>query len=236
MTRAFVGSIIALAALAVGCGGNGNNVDGADAAPNVDCVPSASERYLPFTVGNLWQFRVTDPTGVKPPTNKRQEFSQEFVPEGETEPVMLQVTTKANGRTESRLRLQGENVVRLQQQDFDVTDLLKRTTVYDPYNTRLDESAEHTVAGATWQVFYADIEYDPQGLELSRVDVIDEWTVMGVDVPCSTPWGTLQCLHVHRERLEGGVTVKDYYFARGYGKIREEGGGQTEELIGCALQ
>jgi hypothetical protein len=236
MSRTLFGSMMTMAAvLALGCGGNGP-VDGVDGAPNVDCAPSASERYLPFAVGNLWQFRVTDPTGVKPQSNKRQEFSEEFVPEGDTEPAMLQVTTKPNGRTESWLRLQGDAVVRLQQQDFDATGLLERTTVYDPFNPRLDESAEHTALGATWQVTYTDIVLDPQGVELSRAEVIDEWTVMGVDVPCSVPWGTLQCLHVHRERLEGGFTIKDYYFARGYGKIREEGSGQNEELIGCALQ
>jgi hypothetical protein len=227
-------SIIALAAL--GCGGNGS-VGGADGAPpNVDCEPSASERYLPFAVGNLWQFRVTDPTGVDPQSNKRQEFSQEYVPEGETEPVIVQVTTKPNGRTENWLRLQGEAVVRLRQQDFDAAELLKRTTVYEPSNLRLDESAAHTSVGATWQETYTDIVTDPQDVELSRAEVIDEWTVVGVDVPCSAPWGALQCLHVRRERLQGGFTIKDYYFARGYGKIREEGSGQIEELIGCSLQ
>lgn len=230
--------LVLTAALALGCGGNGP-VDQADGAPPaVDCEPSASQRYLPFAVGNIWQFRVTDPTGLDPQSNKRQELSEEGVPEGQTEPATLQVTIKPNGRTENWLRLQGDDVVRLQQQDFDATDLLERTTVYEPFALRLSETAEHTTPGAMWQETFTDVDYDPQGVELSRVEVIDEWTVVGVDVPCTAGWGAeLQCLQVHRERLQGGFTTsKDYFFARGYGKVREEGGAQIEELIGCSLQ
>lgn len=228
-----------LTVLALGCGGNGTDpVDQPDGTPPAaDCEPSASERYLPFAVGNLWQYRVTDPTGVDPQTNKRQELTEEFVPEGDTEPAMLQVTTKANGRTENWLRLQGDDVVRLQQQDFDLAGLLERTTVYEPYALRLSESAEHLVEGAMWQETFTDIDYDPNGVELIRTEIIDEWTVLGVDVPCTAGWGQqLQCLQLHRERFQGGYVDKYYLFARGYGKIREDSAAQVEELIGCSLQ
>ena len=45
--------------------------------------------------------------------------------------------------------------------------------------------------------------------------------------------GTFSCLHLRRTRTEGGVAVKEFFFARGIGKIREIGDNVLEELTAC---
>lgn len=236
MKRYLVSAILVVAA----CGGGGTNEDTPDAGDvhNGDCElggRASADSYFPFEVGNLWRYEVTDPTGVDPPSTKRQEFTDELVPEGETVPVIVQTTIKSNGRTVNWLRREGTAIVRVRQEDYTPEDLLERVTEYQPYRLRIDEDPERLVQDATWDEAYTDIVYDPAGTELQRIDVIDQWTVLGVDVPCTTPFGQLSCVKLHQNRIQGGIAVKDFYFARGYGKVREEGG-QTEEIIGCVLK
>jgi len=106
--------------------------------------------------------------------------------------------------------------------------------VYDPPKIRLDGSAERTATGATWSETYTRVVTDAVGIELSRIDITEECSIVGTGVACTTPWGEQQCLHVRRVRTVGGISDKEYFFARGYGKVLETGG-QTEELLGCAL-
>ena len=60
--------------------------------------------------------------------------------------------------------------------------------------------------------------------------------MLATDVPCKTDFGELSCVQIQRLRLIGGnAPPKTYWFARGYGKIREEGE-QLEELVGCEFE
>lgn len=227
------------------CGGG--NGDGGDGGPTPDSRPNAggecraggmatSDGYQPLAVGNIWLYDVTEVGTGNPPFVKQIEMTETITPEGETEPVVVQVTTKSTGRTVSWFRTMGESVARLRQEDYDPQGLLERTTVYEPYKLRLDESLERLMEGASYDETYTNVVYDPQGVELQRVDIVDHWVIVSMDTPCTTGWGEeLSCVHAHRERLLGGVSIKDYYFARGYGKVREEGG-QLELLSDCTLQ
>ena len=234
------GSVLLAFALAACGGGEPGDDGGGDGAPDSggECRAGAmasTDRLLPIAVGNIWRYQVTDQAGVDPPSVKRQEITEEMTPAGETEPVLVQVTTKSTGQTVNWLRPVGDAMVRVQQEDYDADGLLERTTVYEPYKLRLDETAERLALGNPFEESYTSIVYDPQGLETGRTDIVDQWEVTSLESPCDTPWGQLSCVRIHRERLVGGIAVKDYYFARGYGKVREVGG-QLEELTDCSLQ
>lgn len=228
------------------CGGNGtgdggNGVDGgidAPVDPGNDCragAMSSTDNYQPLQIGDVWTYEVTEVGTGNPPYTKRTEITEQMTPPGETEPVLVQVTTKSTGQTVSWFRRTGDAVIRLRQEDYDPAGLLERTTVYEPYRLRFDENPSMLVAGMTFDETYTDIVYDPQGVELQRTVATDRWLVVSADEPCSTGWGAqLSCVHVHRERVVGGIAVKDFYFARGYGKVREDGG-QLEVLNDCAL-
>ena len=239
MRRLFFSIVSAL--VLVACGGDGDTGgDTPDSGPDInngECREggfATSDRLLPLEVGNLWRYQVTEVGTGNLPYTKRQEMMEEMTPPGETEPVIVQVTTKSSGQTVNWLRQMGDATIRVQQEDYDQAGLLERTTVYDPYKLRLDESPERLVEGASFDEAYTAIIYDPAGVETARTDTVDHWVVVSADTPCETPWGTQSCVHFHRERTLGGVSVKDYYFAPSYGKVREDGG-QIEELTDCTL-
>ena len=52
--------------------------------------------------------------------------------------------------------------------------------------------------------------------------------------PLTVPAGTFTCLHLHKVGTDDSTAQKDYWFARGVGKIKESGG-QTEELASYSL-
>jgi hypothetical protein len=240
---------VTLAVSAGACGGDDDDGGGGDAGPQVDggpddpdggddftrlCdPPGTSDRLLPYDVGDEWEYRITDlQSGLQ--TIKGQSVDEEMEhPEYGT--VIVQTTEKTNGRTVTLSRIEGEAVVRLEQADYDGAGALERTTRYEPFRIRLDESAERTADGASWTEEYTEVVLDAAGTEVARVPTVEEWMVIGADVECSAPIGALRCLHVRRDTTTGGVAQKEFWFARGVGKVRETGG-QTEELTGCALK
>lgn len=213
---------------------------GVDAPPSNACgddgLRSESDSYLPAAVGNEWRYRVEDASG-DPPFMKYQEYSEMMTPGDEIGPVFVQNTIKDSGRTESWLQIQGDAMVRLQQRDFDSAGQLERTTRYLPSRLRIEQDPERLVKGATWVDAFVREVRDPQDNVTNIENVEEVWTVLDVDIPCPAPWGHLRCIHYDRVRTVGGSSQKRYWFARGFGKIREEGAsGIIESLLGCNLQ
>jgi hypothetical protein len=232
----------AAAATAAACGGGGGDGGGdggggddagVDAGPDVSACGFAGDAYLPYAPGYTWSYRVTD-LGDGERVVKEQRIDPEM--DSSYGPVVVQVTGKLDGETVSLTRRDDDRVLRFQQEDHDATGAIERTTIYDPYQVRIDESAEHVALGAEWNEEYTEIEIGPDGVEVSRVDTLDQLRVLGVDDPCDSPMGEFRCLRVRRTRLAGGVAEKEFHFARGIGKIREVGANQLEELTGCAPQ
>lgn len=216
--------------LAAACGGGGDDDggSGADAGPGGDCDFN-SDDYLPYEVGFTWTYRLTDlATGER--ATKEQSITEEME-HPEFGPVVVQVTGKINGETVSYLRKEGDRVLRFQQDDFDTTGTLERTTLYDPAQIRIDESEEHIAADAEWDEAYTETTIEA-AVETS-LETVDHWTVLAVDDACESPMGTFECIRLRRTRTQGGVAEKEFHFARGVGKVREVGSNQLEELTDC---
>jgi len=228
------------AALATACGGSDGGAGGADAAPVADggggadggeVSPCGFEgRYLPYQPGYQWSYRVTN-LGTPDVTTKNQVLTAET--DAQLGPVIVQTTTKATGSTVSALKRVADSVLRLRQEDLDAAGGLKQTTVYDPGQNRLDEAAENLVVGATWDDNYTVTVTDPAGTVLSTGARTDRWEVLGIDVACSSPLGDFQCLQVRRQRIAGGISDKQFFYAKGIGKVKEVNANQVEELISC---
>ena len=223
---------VALLAVAMGCGG-GNGDDSVDAAVADPCGFS-SDRYLPYGVGFTWEYRVTDLASGDVKT-KTQTIDSTFTHPDDGLPTFLQRTQKTGGSTENWIRLDGDALIRLRQQDFNSLSELVRTNEYLPSRIRLDESSAAIADGATWDESYIDVEYDPLDVEVARVDMAEHWEVLGVDVPCESPLGSFSCLNLRRTRTAGGIAEKEFMYARGIGKVREDGG-QVEQLTGCSVE
>lgn len=221
--------LLALATLGCGCGsGPGAAPDGGATAEDV--CGFGSDRFLPYSVGNSWTYEVTD-LGDGARRLKDQRLDEE-IEDPELGAVIVQLTSKRAGTTRSLFRVDGDRIVRLLQEDVDSTNTLERTTTYDPGQIRIDESPARLEPGATWEETYLETEVELGGAPVT-VATVDAWEVIGTDVACESPLGTFECIHLRRTRAMGGVAVKDFFFARGVGKVREIGDKQLEELTAC---
>ena len=202
-----------------------------------DGARATSDSYFPYDVGNIWRYRVTKGPTDMDPSVKRQEIEPEMVPDGRSEPVLVQRTLKGDkGMTVSWIRRDGDTLIRLRQEDYDGSGLLERITTYEPYKLRFDSTPDRLVTGVEYEDTYTRIVTDSTGLETSRTEITDLWKVVADNVECTSGWGeTLACLHIRRVRQKGGFASKEFYFSRGYGKVLEIGA-QNEELIGCTLE
>jgi hypothetical protein len=188
------------------------------------------DEYLPLDPGQRWTFRVTDATTGER-TTKVQTFEAEPIHPDYGE-VVRQVTTKVDGRTESLFGREGDRVLRFEQVEYDAGGAFMRRTRYQPPRLRVDSSPDRLVAGAVYEESLVEIEEDEQGNLLEMSELVERWEVLGVDVECTAPLGTFSCLHLRRTRLVGGSSDKEFSFARGIGKVREDGS-QIEEVATC---
>jgi hypothetical protein len=230
ISRALLMFSIALGGSAlVGCGGDDDDTGaGADAGADGPC--GFEDRYLPYQTGYQWTYRVTD-LGNPDVTTKSQALTMEI--DDDLGPVIVQTTTKATGTTISALKREADSVLRLRQEDRDELGALERTTVYDPGQNRLDEAPANLVLGAEWDDVYTVTVTDAEGVQVSSGERTDHWEVLGVDVDCSSPLGDFTCLQVRRQRIVGGVSDKQFFYAKGIGKVKEINANQVEELVGC---
>lgn len=217
----------ALAACGSDDSGGGDGVDGGGGGEN-PC--GFEDRYLPYQPGYQWTYRVTD-LGNPEVTTKSQALTMETDPD--LGPVIVQTTTKGTGTTISALKRVADSVLRLRQEDRDTLGALERTTTYDPGQNRLDEAAEHLVLGAEWDDVYTVTVADAAGAPVSSGERTDHWEVLGIDVECSSPLGDFTCLHLRRQRTAGGISDKQFFYAKGIGKVKEVNANQIEELVSC---
>jgi hypothetical protein len=222
--------LLPLGLLAGACGDDGGSATDGGGTPET-C--GFEDRYLPYQVGYGWTYRVTDLVGGDVFT-KTQSLTT-----GAGD-LIVQTTNKANGSTVSTLQViqdaTRDAVVRLEQEDRNGTGDPERTTTYDAGQTRLDEHPDKIVLDATWQETYTatvvEVTGVPPGTSTERTDT---WTVLGVDVDCTSPFGDFKCLHVRRVRTVAGTQTsnKEFFFAKGIGKVKEANGSQLEELVSC---
>lgn len=215
--------------LSFACGGDDDGGDGVD--PGM--CGFGSDEYLPYQAGFSWTYQITDlVSGAKETKEQHLEAEMEHPDFGT---VLTQVTGKLNGNTISLTRKEDSRVLRFQQEDYDATEALEKTTTYDPAEIRIDESADRIVAGAEWDETYTETIEDPVN-GTTVIPTVDHWEVLGVDEACDSPLGTFMCLRVRRTRTMGGIAEKEFHFARGVGKVREIGSNQLEELTACSAE
>jgi hypothetical protein len=210
-----------------GCSGDDDGGDGGTAG----MCGFESDEYLPYQAGFSWTYQITDlVSGVK--ENKEQHLEPEME-HPDFGPVMTQVTGKLNGTTISLVRKENDRVLRFQQEDRDASDVVEKTTTYEPPEIRIDESAERIAANAEWDESYTETIEDPVN-GTTVIPTVDHWAVLGVDEPCESPLGAFTCIRLRRTRTMGGIAEKEFHFARGIGKVREIGSNQVEELTACS--
>jgi len=189
---------------------------------------------MALNVGQSASFRVTD-VGNGTITSKTQTIGAVEDVGGAKAGVMANrvTTTKAGGMTVSWQEDTGDGVVR--HRELDESGANSNDTIYTPSKPRVDETPAHMTPGATWTVAYTEdvTTTNPPGIPPTSVDKTEDWDTVAVDESITVPAGTFCALHVHRISMVGGGigSDKNYWFARGFGKVKEVGDSQIEELV-----
>lgn len=232
----FTGVLVlpAMLALAVGCGGTDPSAgdDGGDGAAGGSGMIEGKP-FLPLTEGNRWVYKVTQDQSV---TEKSTVVGPlEMVGgSGPHASVMAHRMTTSKGvngtdETISWQALVGTRVVRYREQAFGATSgMLTLEEHWDPAKLRVDQSPEHTVTGATWLEVISETKL-PVGGAPSTSPVNDNWLVIADDVTITVPAGTFENV-LHLRKVGASSALKEYWWARGVGKLKEVGS-QTEELV-----
>ena len=248
MTR--LRSTLILLVLAVGCGSSKNNTDGG---------PPGTGPFLPLTIGNRWTYQVTDTDGTI--SSKTQSVVAEeavggvgpFANEMAFRLVTGSKPADPNGDRSWQAWVAvdggGMRLVRYREQSVDGKDgFVKNEQYWDPPRLRVEDTAMHVAAGGNWREpdyteYATDTDRDDAGVSFipdggmkTKVGIQDVWMVVSPSQSVTVPAGTFNAL-VLRRVGNGGSSIKNFWFARGVGKIRETEDGQpTEELSSYLLQ
>ena len=221
---------------AVGMGGSTSGATGGDTGStgvggttgDPSIVP-----LLPWAEGNTWTYLVTESDGT---TSTKTNTVGPEEPVGGTGPnadtlAFKATTLKDDGadKTESWQAVVGNRLVRYREIAYSASTGAPNGEVYwEPNKMRVDWSAEHTVAGATWSETYNEYEDQMDGNGFFGLTVVDDWRVDSVGQTVTVPAGTFDNAIVLARTSDG--SEKFYWFVAGVGKVKEEGG-QTEELV-----
>jgi hypothetical protein len=113
---------------------------------------------------------------------------------------------------------------------------------------RVDDTPAHVAAGGScrepdYSEFKIDMDRDDAGVTFildggttNAVGIQDAWMVVSPSQEIMVPAGTFKALALRR-MSNGGGSIKNFWFARDIGKIRETEEGQpTEELSSYLVQ
>jgi hypothetical protein len=222
---------ISLAALLIaGCG---QKAITEDAPPVVDAAagtrPDSTGPLFPLAIGNSWTYRVTDSDGVVSDKVTIVDSESQVGGSGvhKDEVALHVLTTKDDGsdKTESWQAVEGEAVVRYREISYQkASGDLELDEDWDPSKLHVDGSAEATELGASFLMIYSENKTDADGVT-THSEARDRWTVVGVDEQVTVQAGTFRAIHLQKT----GSSLKDYWYVRGVGKVREAGS-QIEEL------
>lgn len=200
-----------------------------DAAPDAPTNPA--DRYLPWTIGSVWNYKLTDPQSPTTPKLNQPTTILRMEDVGGVHAgtqALVVHHAQYSGSKDVWEAADGELDVRYKSVFYDAQGQVTSTDLDAPYRLKLDESFAHTKAGAQWSTSFT--ETSNGGAPSTKNE---SWYVVSDNEPITVMAGTFTCLHVRR--TSSGGTLQDYWYARGVGKVKETGGGQDEELMSFTI-
>ena len=223
-------TILTVGLVAGGCGsgsgGSSSPLSGEGGTTGTPTITSGD--YEPLAVGVTWTYHVNDNGVTYDKVSTVQETEDAGGPDAGITVFHLVDTFPADTQ-DTWYQVDGQVVKRLHDDDLDATGHVKTDDWYDPFRLRVDETPEHTTAGATWSLTYTD-NHTSSTKPPTATTKTDAWRVDGVDEPITVPYGTFLSLHVTRTDTSDGST-KSFWFVRGIGKVKESTSGGHTELL-----
>jgi len=212
-------------------GGGGQGAEGGEGGEGAE-LPTGS--LLPWQTGNRWSYRVTQDgqQSLKVTTVGELEEVGGSGPHAERSAFRV-VTIKGTDATDRTESWQGpatdgsQRIVRYREQAFGAkTGELQLEEHWDPPKLHVDGSEERLGEDSAWIEVYSETKLEV-GHPPDTHDVREHWRVLSADETVTVPAGTFE--HAVHLRKTVGDSLKEYWYVRGVGKIKEVGA-QTEEL------
>jgi hypothetical protein len=205
------------------CGGSGGDTND---GPNVD----PTMRYESWATGAVWSYKLTDPNTGATAMNKLTTVMSPRDVGGVHAGTMafLVHIDQLSGSKDVYEGFDGDRDVRYQSTFYNGAGTMTSTDVDQPFRLKLDESDAHTKTGAQWTETFTETTTSP-GSQPSTKTKTEQWRVVANAEKVTVLAGSYMALHI--QRTSSGGSLQDYWYARGVGKLKETGGGQTEELI-----
>ena len=204
--------------------------------PGPACEIEGEGRFFPVVEGASWTYEDVDlSTGLI--TRRTQTIGPMQAMEGQKDGVFAapQITQKEDGSITNWQEDTGTAVVTHLQQDRAGAKL--REDLYVDYKLRLDESPENLVEGATYSQSYTARTLRVDTGEQTVEERVEDWEVVVFGEEVSVPAGTFCAMQLTRQRTTNGEVgdLKQYWFVRGVGKIKERAGDDVEELVDYSI-
>lgn len=220
---------MALLALVAGCGTS----DPVNDLPDGGSGGPVESRFLPWKVGSVWSYKLTDPTNVVPPRMNALTTieAQEDIGGSHAGKMAFRIRIEQlDGHAVTYQGYEGDLAVRYAQTTYDLAGAMIDRQSIAPYRLKLDESAAHMIANAAYSETFSITTSDATGTRTNTK--YENWQVIAMAEEVTVIAGTFSTIHVRRINPAGASDkTKDYWFARGSGKVKETGGGQDEELV-----
>ncbi len=216
--------LIATLATLVGACGSSSSDGPADAPTN------PAMRYLPWTVGSVWNYKLTDPQQPGTPKLDQPTTIMRMEDVGGVHAgtmALLVHHAQYTGSKDVWEAAVGELDVRYKTTFYNNGGTVTGTDIDQPYRLKLDESIARTTTGAAWSETFT--ETSTGGQPKSKTD---QWVVVSDNEPITVIAGTFNALHVQRTSSGG---IQNYWYVRGVGKVKDTGGGQDEELMSYTI-
>lgn len=191
--------------------------------------------YFPVTVGSRWVYLETDNVGSKPDQTDVKEIVATEDLGGDSTLVMVSTPSISQIVKRFNWTVTNERVDRRRAEDYldSVDGVLVQEHNYEPgfprfihSLTKLGDSFTDTIEHECIAVPSTSTSCGGLPTELEIRDYT--WTVEAVDEVITVPAGTFSCIKIRRQRAFGNY--KEYWFARGVGKVFERGPVNDEAL------
>jgi hypothetical protein len=199
-------------------------------------TPAANTSYFPLAVGNRWVYVEKDNLRVVPDMNDTKEITGTEELDGEMTYVMVSTPEGRPGSEPITKRfnwLETEGRVdRVRAEDYSKGVLIEEHS-YAPGFPRFIDSLQKV-----GDKFVQTVTHDcspVNGITCSGAKTTQyTWSVEAVDAVHTVPAGTFTCIKVRRQAAFGNY--KEFWYARGVGKIYEWGPGNHEELLDYTIE
>lgn len=187
----------------------------------------AAESWYPLQLGNRWEYRVVE--AGRETTKTRVVTGQEEI--GGVSTWRLESEEGAERVVAFNDYVPDIGVRRFRDDVYDIASgLLLKSSTYDPFTLRFPPFQVDTGLLET----YVERKYDGSRTFVSEKSSTHQWKVVSKDEVVVVPAGTFHCMHVRRTNAKGSK-VREFWMAKGVGKVKEVGDA-VEELTAWHIE